>query len=103
LKNPFYGVIRLELNYKYEIDTKVTAKRELTIQGTDENTGGEYEIIIPEGSNGIIEASGRNSRYGFKAHYDVLFTVNGEELPEVTFFEDDLENELEFHRDEAII
>jgi hypothetical protein len=77
---------------KYKLDTKVKTKRELTVFVTDEETGTEYEQIIPEGSEGVINSTGYSSKYDFKQMYDVMFKFNDEEV-EVTFFEEDLETE----------
>jgi len=77
---------------KYDLDTKVTTKRELTIFVTDEESGVESEIVIREGATGIIYSSGRSSEYDFKPMYDVTFNIEGREV-EVTFFEKDLEEE----------
>ena len=81
------------INYKYDIGTKVKAKHELIILNIDDDTGEEYEIIIPEGSSGVIESWSRSSKYD-KAIYGVIFIVGEDEMPEISFFEDDLENEL---------
>lgn len=85
--------------YKYDLDTEVTAKRELTILGIEDETGEEYEIVIPAGTRGVIVSCGRSSAYGWQATYDVQFEPqeplgdDGEYGAEVTFLQDDLEAE----------
>lgn len=84
------------MSYKYELDTKVKAKQELIVECVDEETGEEFDIIIPTGSEGIIQSCGRSSVYGFKRMYDVTFLL-GENEPEITFFESDLEEVCEIY------
>ncbi|MEH7609349.1 hypothetical protein [Priestia megaterium] len=78
-------------DYKYEIGTKVTTKRELVVECIDGETGEGYEVTIPEGWKGEIESCGRSSVYGMKEMYDIEFvTADSEET--ITFFLDDLED-----------
>lgn len=81
-------------DYKYELELNVTTKRELTVTLRDEDTGDKHEKVIPQGSKGIVHSCGRSSVYGFEAMYDVTFYL-GDDEPEVTFFEKDLEEEFD--------
>lgn len=89
------------MKYKYDFDDKVTSKQELTIYTRDEDTGEEYEQIVPQGAKGVIESMGISSVYNFEPMYDVLFKFDENEV-EVTFFEGDLDDVCEVLRDSAI-
>ncbi|HEY2492703.1 MAG TPA: hypothetical protein VGI33_07325 [Paenibacillus sp.] len=82
------------MGYKYELETKVKAKQEIIVESMVEETGEEYDIIIPVGTEGVIQSCGRSSVYGFKRMYDVTFYL-GDNEPEITFFEQDLEEACE--------
>lgn len=90
------------MNHKYELGTTVQAKHELIIPATEEETGIEYEIVIPEGTMGEVVSCGRSSIEGFKLRYDVEFKMD--EIAEISFFESDFEDcltILEDGREEA--
>lgn len=86
--------------YKYELELNVVAKRDLTVVMTDDETGEQYEKLIPEGSKGIVHSCGRSSVYDFQAMYDVTFYLDNDE-PEVTFFEKDLDEEFDIAATES--
>lgn len=78
------------MTYKYEIDTKVTAKQDLRVYCSDDETGEESELLIPAGFVGTIESQGWSSTEGFRERYEVLFILGGSEEV-VSFFLEDLE------------
>lgn len=83
------------MGYKYELDSKVRAKQDMTIPVINEETEEEFEVSIPSGAEGEIFSCGRSSVYGYhNAMYDVTLMIDGEET-EVTFFEKDLEEKFE--------
>jgi hypothetical protein len=78
------------MKYKYDIDTKVTAKQDLKVFCNDDETGEERELIIPAGFVGTIESQGWSSIEGFRERYEVLFIL-GDSEEVVSFFLEDLE------------
>jgi hypothetical protein len=78
------------MEFKYEIDTRVKTSSELVIYHTDDESGEEYETVIPVGANGVIESHGWSSTEGFRPRYDVLFKLPDNEIS-VSFFEPDFE------------
>ncbi|MFB5758940.1 hypothetical protein [Paenibacillus medicaginis] len=77
--------------FKYENETKVKMKHDLHVGGMDYETGEGYETFIPEGAIGEIDSCGRDSHYGYREMFDVVFRFNGEEAT-VTFLLEDLED-----------
>jgi hypothetical protein len=82
---------------KHDIDDVVTTKQELTIYIRDEDTGEEYEQVVPHGAVGVIESVGKSSVYDFEPMYTVLFKFDGNEV-DVTFFENDIDDVCEVLR-----